>query len=548
MVKSGAEIVVEELIRNGVETVFGYPGGYVINIYDELYKNSHRITHVLSAHEQGAAHAADAYARVTGKTSAVIATSGPGATNLVTGIANAYLDSVPVVFITGNVPVPMLGGDSFQEIDTIGVTMPIVKHSYVVKDVKDLQHTLREAFRIAGTDRKGPVLVDIPKCVQLNTCVYDPDFEIPNYLTVSSCNGFDDALDAIEKSERPYIYCGGGVAASETGAVVVELSKKIGAPVGMSMMGLGAVPFSYELSLGMSGMHGRYASTVAMSEADLIIALGVRFSDRATGSKNEFAKKASIIHIDIDAAEIGKNVQPDVSLLWDLKAILPMLVSRPSGQPNPLWLDRIRDLKAEGSIPVTDHFTPRNIIYHVNEFYDNDTVIATDVGQHQMWVAQYYKFEKPHKLITSGGLGAMGFGLGAAVGACIARGRKRAVLFTGDGSFGMNLAEMATAVTQNLPITIVLLNNGVLGMVRQWQSLFFDERYSQTTLGRKTDFPALAKAFGASGFAAGSLAELDDVLSKLPDNGPALIDCKIDKDEKVLPMIPNGGTIQDMLY
>ena len=551
MLLSGAEIVVEELIRHGVDVVFGYPGGYVINIYDELYKNSHRITHVLSAHEQGAAHAADAYARVSGGTSAVIATSGPGATNLVTGIANAYLDSIPVVFITGNVPVPMLGGDSFQEIDIIGVTLPIVKHSYVVKDIKNLQYTLSEAFLIAGTDRKGPVLIDVPKCVQLNKYEYDPDLKVSppfNAKRLIDSSGLDAALDAINESKKPYIYCGGGVSAAGVGGGVIELSKKIGAPVGMSMMGLGSVPYTYELCLGMCGMHGRYASTVAMSEADLIIALGVRFSDRATGSAKEYAKNSTVIHIDIDAAEIGKNIKPDVSLCGDLKYILPMLIKGTRAAPNSRWLTRIQELKTEGSLPVSEHFTPRNIIRHVNEFYGSDIAVSTDVGQHQMWVAQYYKFEKPRKFITSGGLGAMGFGLGAAIGACIAGDRKRTVLFTSDGSFGMNLTELATAVTQGLPITIILFNNGVLGMLRQWQALFFEERYSQTTLDRNTDFPALTKAFGASGFAVKSLSELDNILKNLPDDGPALIDCMIDKDEKVLPMIPVGGTINDMLY
>ena len=553
MVLSGAGIIVEELIKHGTDVVFGYPGGYVINIYDELYKNSHRIKHILSAHEQGAAHAADAYARVSGKTSVVIATSGPGATNLVTGIANAYLDSVPVVFITGNVPVPMLGGDSFQEIDIIGVTMPVVKHSYVVKSIKDLQRTLREAFLIAGSGRKGPVLVDIPKCVQINECEYDPDLNISlsartkRIVSDGSIN-LSGALGAIINSERPYIYCGGGVAAADAGAGVVELSKKLGAPVGMSMMGLGAVPYSYELSLGMNGMHGRYASTIAAAEADLIIALGARFSDRATGNTKEYAKNSVIIHVDIDAAEIGKNITPDISLCGDLKDILPSLIAGSNSSPNQRWLERIAKLKAEDSAPVTRSFTPRNIIHHVNGFCDNDTVIATDVGQHQMWVAQYYRFEKPRKLITSGGLGAMGFGLGAAIGACLASGRKRTILFTSDGSFGMNLTEMATAVTQDLPITIILLNNGVLGMVRQWQALFFEKRYSATTLDRKTSFPALARAFGAAGFAAGSLSELDDILKNVPDNGPALIECKIDQDEKVLPMIPGGGTVRDMVY
>ena len=537
MILSGAGIVVEELVREGVDTVFGYPGGNVIDIYDELYKNSHRLTHILSAHEQGAAHAADAYARVSGKASAVIATSGPGATNLVTGIANAYLDSVPVVFITGNVPVPMLGSDSFQEIDILGATLPIVKHSYVVKSVHDLQRTLCEAFRIAGSGRKGPVLVDIPKCVQLDTCQYDPDLTVaPTGVArhPADLSSLDKALRAIEKSRRPYIYCGGGVTATATGAEVMLLSKKIGAPVGFSLMGLGSVPDSYELNLGMSGMHGRHASTAAMAEADLIIALGARFSDRATSGLPDRAGGTVIIHIDIDAAELCKNITADICMRGDLREILPVLISRAKDCPNHLWTERILELKAEGNVPHSEDFTPRNIISRVNDYFE-DAIVTTDVGQHQMWVAQYYKFQKPRRFITSGGLGAMGFGLGAAIGAGIASGRRRVVLFTGDGSFGMNLTELATAATQNLPITIILLNNGVLGMVRQMQATSFSGRYSQTTLDRKTDFPALAKAFGAVGFEASSLSALDCALKDLPDDGPCLIDCKIDQDEKVLP-------------
>ena len=550
MILNGAQIVIEELVAHGVGTIFGYPGGNVIDMYDELYKNSHRLTHVLTAHEQGAAHAADAHARILGKTSAVLATSGPGATNLVTGIANAYLDSVPIVFITGNVPVPMLGRDSFQEIDVLGLTLPIVKHSYVVKSVISLQRTLKEAFYIAGSGRKGPVLVDIPKCVQLDSCEYDPYMKsaLPGsaHRQADSAD-LDGALEAIGKSSRPFIYCGGGVTGVNAGADITELSRKIGAPIGMSLMGIGTIPYSYELNLGMCGMQGRYASSVAQSEADLIIALGVRFSDRATCNTREFAKNSAVIHIDIDAAEIGKNVSPDISLCSDLKHILPILNSRVRACPNEKWLERILRLKADGSVPVSGDFTPRNIIHRVNEFYDDDTIIATDVGQHQMWVAQYYRFEKPRKLVTSGGLGAMGFGLGAAIGASIAAGRKRVVLFTSEGSLGMNLTEMATAVTQNLPITIINLNNGVLGMVRQMQALSFDKRYSQTTLERKTDFPALAKAFGAEGYSAAGLSELENILKSTPANGPCLIDCPIDKDEKVLPMIPVDGDIRDML-
>jgi len=549
MILNGAEIIIEELVAQGVDTVFGYPGGFVIHIYDELYKNSHRINHVLSAHEQGATHAADGYTRVSGRSGVVIATSGPGATNLVTGIANAYLDSAPVVFITGNVPVPMLGRDAFQEIDIASVTQPIVKHNYVVRDIKDLQYTLKEAFLIAQSGRKGPVLVDIPRSVQIDSFEYDPDLKVSIACAskkTRNIDALDEALAAIGESKRPYIYCGGGVTASGTGALVLELSQKLGAPVGLSMMGIGAIPDSYELNLGMCGMHGRYASTVAQSEADLVVALGVRFSDRATGNTKEYSKNCTILHVDIDAAEIGKNVGPQISLCGDLGEILPMLVGKVDARARGEWQARVRELKSIGSAPQGDSFTPRAVINCVNSYFDDDTAVATDVGQHQMWTAQHYRFEKPRRLVTSGGLGAMGFGLGAAIGACMANGRKRTVLFTSEGSFGMNLTELATAVTQNLPILVVLLNNGVLGMVRQWQTLFFGERHSQTTLERKTDFPALARAFGAQGFSAGSLDELNAAMKSLPD-GPCLIDCRIDMDEKVFPMIPPGGSAKDII-
>jgi len=551
MTLNGAGIIIEELVAQGVDTVFGYPGGFVIHIYDELHKNAHRISHVLTAHEQGAAHAADGYTRVSGRSGVVIATSGPGATNLVTGIANAYLDSVPVVFITGNVPVPMLGRDAFQEIDIASVTLPIVKHNYVVKDIKDLQYTLKEAFLIAQSGRKGPVLVDIPRSVQIDTYEYDPNLKVlvPTLpKKTRNVATLDDALAAIAKSERPYIYCGGGVTASNTGARVLELSKKLGAPVGLSMMGIGTIPDSYEFNLGMCGMHGRYASTVAQSEADLVIALGVRFSDRATGNTKEYSKSCTVIHVDIDAAEIGKNVGPQISLCGDLAQVLPMLLGGVAAKLEGPWQARVRELKSMGKVTSDEGFTPWKVINCVNSHFDDDTAVATDVGQHQMWAAQHYRFENPRRFITSGGLGAMGFGMGAAIGACMANGRKRTILFTSEGSFGMNLNELATAVTQKLPILIVLLNNGVLGMVRQWQTLFFGERHSQTTLERRTDFPALARAFGAQGFSANSLEELDAAMKTIAaGEGPCLIDCRIDRDEKVFPMIPPGGSARDII-
>ena len=546
---SGAEIVIEELVAQGVETVFGYPGGFVIHIYDALFKNSHRITHVLTAHEQGASHAADGYARASGRTGVVIATSGPGATNLTTGIANAYLDSVPVVFITGNVPAHLLGRDAFQEIDIASVSQPIVKHNYVVRDIKNLQYALREAFLIAQTGRKGPVLVDIPRNVQVDTIEYQSDLNVPipgALKKTENLSALDEAIKAIENSKRPYIYCGGGVTASGMGDSVVRLSEKLGAPVSLSMMGLGSVPNSYPLNLGMCGMHGRYASTVAQSEADVEIALGVRFSDRATGNTKEYSRNCTVIHVDIDAAEIGKNVVPHISLCGDLKKLLPMILERVSAKPSVEWQERIRELKAAEIVPDKS-FAPASIIGRVNDVCDDDTIVATDVGQHQMWTAQHYRFEKPRRLMTSGGLGAMGFGLGAAIGACLANDRKRTVLFTSEGSFAMNLIELATAVTHKLPVVVVLLNNAVLGMVRQWQTIFFEGRHSHTTLERQTDFPALARAFGAQGFKADNFEELEAALKNLPDDGPSLIDCKIERDEMVFPMIPPGGSAKDII-
>jgi len=549
IILTGSEILIKELIRQGVDTIFGYPGGYVIGIYDELFNNADKIKHILPAHEQGAAFAADAYARVSGKTGVVIATGGPGATNLVTGIANAYLDSVPVVFITGNVAVPMLGQDSFQDIDIVGVTLPIVKHSYVIKDIKYLQQTINEAFKIAGTDRKGPVHIDIPRSVQVGEYEFDPQMDTPAPDPVQHVtdNDIDAAVELIKKSKRPYIYCGGGVSATNTGNEVKRLSEKIGAPVGMSMMGIGSVPGSYKLNLGMSGMFGRYASITAKSQADLIIALGVRFSDRATGNVKEYANNTSVLHIDIDAAELGKNIRPDISLCGDLKDIIPVILEKAPEKVNTEWLETVLKLKEEDISKRNDGFTPENIISNVSKHYGDDIVVTTDVGQHQMWVAQYYNFEKPRRLISSGGLGAMGYGLGAAIGASIARDRKRTVLFTGDGSFGMNLTELATAVTQKLPITIILFNNQTLGMVRQMQTLFLDKRYSNTTIERITDFPALAFAFGATGYEVNTIDELTRVLQNTPDDKPCLIECKIDIDKKVLPMIPIGGTIKDII-
>ncbi|MEY8396297.1 biosynthetic-type acetolactate synthase large subunit [Lachnospiraceae bacterium 45-P1] len=550
MKMNGARILVEELIHQGVKVIFGYPGGSVLNIYDELYLASDRIQHVLTAHEQGAAHAADGYARASGRTGVVLATSGPGATNLVTGIANAYLDSVPMVAITGNVAVKNLGKDSFQEVDIVGVTQPVVKHNFMVRDVRNLQRTIIEAFEIANTGRKGPVLIDIPKDVQINECEYVENMKAPSVAKKwsKSANNMEEFLEMVKKAKKPFIYAGGGVVASCAEEEILELSKRLDAPVGLSMMGLTSVPASYALNLGMCGMHGKYASIKAQSECDLLLAIGVRFSDRATGDLNEYTRKCMTVHIDIDRAEIGKNVNPDMSMWGDVKETLREILAVTPKYEHPEWVAQVEEYKSAAVLPTPKEFGPQTIIEEVNRRSGPDTVVATDVGQHQMWTMQYYRFERSKTLLTSGGLGTMGYGLGAAIGGCIANGRERTVLFTGDGSFGMNLNEMVTAVKQQLPITIVIMNNDVLGMVRQWQTIFYDCHYSQTTLDRSTDFPALAKAFGAEGYAACTMDDLKAALDAAEkETGPVLIDCHIDMDEKVLPMIPPGRSVKDMI-
>lgn len=546
---SGAQIIVRELINQNVSVVFGYPGAAVLALYDELYTQSHKIQNVLTAHEQGACHCADGYARVSGKTGVVIATSGPGATNLVTGIATAYLDSIPLVAITGNVSTLLLGKDSFQEVDIFGITLPIVKHSYIVQKVTDLSRILREAFSIASGGRPGPVLIDIPKDIQTDCCEYR---EFVSPIAERKEKYSEDILqrisDLINCSERPFIYSGGGVISADCAEQVLQLSKKLSAPIGLSMMGLSAIPHTYEFNLGMTGMHGRYAATVLKDESDLIIAIGARFSDRTTGNVTEYGKNKKIIHLDIDAAEFDKNVKTDIALAGNIKVILQKLIERISKRKCEQWLKRIgevKNLEKEMNF-YNSGFSPKAVIETVNSYCGEDTVIATDVGQHQMWVMQNYKFSKPRTLVTSGGLGTMGYGLGGAIGGCMASG-KQTVLFTGDGSFGMNLNELATAVSLNLPLLVVIFNNGVLGMVRQWQTIFYDKRYANTTLNRKTDFVNLAKAFGAEGYRAKDLSELKNILKSGFKGKTVVVECIIDCDEKVLPMIPAGGAVKDII-
>lgn len=547
----GAQIIVETLIEQGASTVFGYPGGQVIDIYDALYLAQDRIHHIITAHEQGAAHAADGYARATGKVGVVIATSGPGATNLVTGIATAYLDSVPLVAITGNVPNSLIGRDSFQEVDITGVTMPITKHNFLVKRVEDLADTIREAFRIAKSGRPGPVLVDVPKDVQ--NALYEYTAQKPvekDPVPAVNDSEIEKAIEMILAAEKPYIYIGGGAITDDAGAEVLALAEKINAPIGCTMMGISAVPSSNPRWLGMEGMHGHYASSIAQNEADLIITAGCRFSDRGTGNTAKYARNAKIIHMDIDASELCKNIPVELGMTGSMKEILQKLAEKLPQQTHADWMARVAELQEktrELEAQNPDELTPFTAIDALAEAADNETIVATDVGQHQMWVAQHYPFETPRTFISSGGLGTMGFGLGAAIGAATATGKKT-ILVTGDGSFGMNLNELATAVTNQTPVVVFIMNNGVLGMVRQWQTLFFDKHYSNTTLERKTDFVKLAEAFGMPGYRAMNMAELKEVLPKaFAEKGPVLVDCAIDCDAFVLPMLPPGGCIDDII-
>ncbi len=550
MNKTGSQILIEALVEQGVDTVFGYPGGQAINIYDELYKNSDRIRHVLTAHEQGAAHAADGYFRATGKVGVVIATSGPGATNLVTGIATAMLDSVPMVAITGNVPCDLIGRDSFQEIDITGVTLPITKHNYFVNDVTKLADTVREAFQIARSGRPGPVLIDIPKDVQMALCEYEVKEPLP--LTVNEKADEADiqaAVELLKSCKRPYIYIGGGAIGSGVAEEIIAFADKIDAVIGCTLMGISAVPTENPRFLGMQGMHGHYASSMAQNNADLILAIGVRFSDRTTGNKKKFAVNSKIIQLDIDFAEINKNIAVDVGIYGDIGDAFKRIAEQTPAQTHPDWITFVNKLrkKEEAYDMPTDTLTPKKAVQIINSVTTPDTVIATDVGQHQMWAAQYCSFSKNRKFVSSGGLGTMGFGLGAAIGASIGSG-ERTVLITGDGSFGMNLNELATAVSTNVPVTVVIFNNGVLGMVRQWQTLFFDRHYSNTVLDRKTDFVKLAEAFGAKGLRADNAEEFEAAMKEaFATDGPVVIDCKIDKDEFVLPMIPPGGSMDDLI-
>ena len=549
---TGSQIFVEVLVEQGVDTLFGYPGGAVLNLYDELYKNSDRIRHVLTAHEQGASHAADGYARATGRTGVVLATSGPGATNLVTGIATAYMDSVPMVAFTGNVATTLLGKDSFQEAYIEGITMPITKHNYTVRRVEDLADTMRAAFRIAQSGRKGPVLVDIPKDITAASCEFTP--KAPELIrTVTQYNEEDvkKAAQMINESERPIVYFGGGVRSAAGCQPLRDLLEKTGMPATYTLMAAGVLSYGEPHNLGLLGMHGCYAANKAIDEADLVIAVGTRFSDRVALNPNSFAKRAKIIQIDIDPSELGKNVDVDLSLTGDASYILQAILPYVEKAEHKLWMEQIRGWQKDDYKPVDSdtELKPHQIIDEICNQAGPEAVYVTDVGQHQMWAAQYLHHTKSRGFLTSGGLGTMGFGYGAAIGAQMALGRDaRVVMLTGDGSFHMNLNEACTAVSYDLPIITVIFNNQVLGMVRQWQTTFYEKRYSDTDPHRKTDFVKLAEGFGAKGYRAATPAEFKAAFADaMKQKGPSWIDCRIGKDEKVLPMIPGGGTVNDII-
>lgn len=551
---NGAEIVIECLKEQGVDTVFGYPGGAILNVYDELYKHRDEIRHILTSHEQGASHAADGYARATGKVGVCLATSGPGATNLVTGIATAYMDSIPIVAITCNVGVSLLGKDSFQEIDIAGITMPITKYSFIVKDVTKLADTIRKVFRIAKTGRPGPVLVDIPKDITAKVTEYIPE-ELGKCTKEDSSRKtprmdeqrFDRVISMLEEAEKPFVFVGGGAVLSGASQELKEFVDKLDAPVTDSLMGKGAFPGTDPRYTGMLGMHGTKASNFGVSECDLLVVMGARFSDRVTGNTEKFAKNAKIIQLDIDPVEINKNVLITEEIIGDLKDVLKTLNKRLKQQNHAEWLEKIQGYKEK--YPLKYHPNVLSGPFLVEEIYrqtNGEALIVTEVGQHQMWAAQYYKYTKPRTLLTSGGLGTMGYGLGAALGAKTGCPDKIVVNIAGDGCFRMNMNEIATAVRHNIPIIQVVVNNHVLGMVRQWQDLFYDERYSATVLRDAVDFVKLAEAMGAEGMRAVSQEEFKEAFSKaLTLNRPVVIDCQIDSDDKVWPMVAPGAAISE---
>ena len=547
---NGSQIVLEVLKEQGVDTIFGYPGGTILNIFDELYKQGDAFNHILTAHEQGAAHAADGYARATGKVGVCFATSGPGATNLVTGIATAYMDSVPVVAITCNFSTDGLGRDSFQEVDITGITMPITKHNFMVKDVNDLADTIRRAFRIAQSGRKGPVLIDIPKDITALKCEFTPMPKVepaPAKLPKQSC--FDRAVELIRNAKKPLIYVGGGAISSNVGEDFITFAEKIDAPVVSSLMGLGAFPHDHPLHVGLIGMHGHFESNKAAHDCDVLITCGARFSDRVAGNRKKFAPNAEILHIDIDAAEMDKNLVSNYHLRGDLKDVIPMLTRAIEQLDHSDWKNEINSFRRPfEQLQIGDYVNPQTLIEKIDNATDDDAIVVTDVGQHQLWAAQSYKFNQPRTLLSSGGLGTMGYSMGAAFGAQVGCPKKQVIMFAGDGGFHMNLAELSTMASYDIPVKMFIMNNTVLGMVRQWQKLFYENRFSDTDPHRKTDFVAVAEAFGVKGMRINTNDDIDSVLKEaLEYNGPVLVDCRISPDSNVLPMIPPGGAHTDII-
>jgi acetolactate synthase-1/2/3 large subunit len=549
---NGSEVLIECLLEQGVDTVFGYPGGAVLNIYDALYKYSDRICHVLTAHEQGASHAADGYARATGKVGVCIATSGPGATNLVTGIATAYMDSIPMVAITGNVAVPLLGRDSFQEVDITGITMPITKHNFIVKHVDELADTVRKAFQIAKSGRPGPVLIDIPKDITAAMVEFTPHssndvepFQPPKQERIEL------ALEKLKGCSRPLIYFGGGIISSGADKELLKLAEKLDIPVCASMMGLGGFPPGHRLWMGMVGMHGTLAANRAARECDLLLVCGARFSDRVAGNPSGFSPNAEIIHIDVDHAEFDKNVTAAVRIAGDLEEVLTLLCNRSVEKQHTEWVNEISSLRRSVSPDISNPDSmpdPLYILQTLRKFTDDSVIVATDVGQHQVWTAQHFEIRNPRSFLSSGGLGTMGYGLGAAIGAQFADKNRRVVLVSGDGSFHMNLNELTTLASYDLPVVVLVMNNTVLGMVRQWQKVFYKNRFSATDPHRKTDIVKLAEAFGCTGMRITKNSEVETVIkAALETNRPVVVDCRISPDANVLPMIPPGGTVEEII-
>lgn len=552
MLLTGAEIICECLVEQGVDTVFGYPGGAALNTYDALYKYSDKINHILTAHEQGASHAADGYARSTGKTGVVITTSGPGATNIVTGLATANIDSIPMVAITGNVTTDQLGRDSFQEVDIVNIVKPVTKASFLVENVEDLADTLRKAFVLAQDGRKGPVLVDVPKDVTANKAEFTPiEPKKPDLFEIKNPEHVRIVQEMIKNAKRPMIYAGGGILSGNASLEFTAFAELIDAPVCCSLMGLGCIPASHPLCIGNIGMHGGYETGKITAECDLMISCGARFSDRVAGDRQKFGEQAKIVQLEIDEKEINKNVKVDEYILGDIKEILIALTAGLEQQNHPEWIAKIEEWKHHfdgNKLPESEYPLPQEILQAVNEIKNDNDIIATDVGQHQMWVAQYSKIEKNKTLLTSGGMGTMGYGMGAAIGAQCAHPEKRVFLITGDGSFHMNLNELVTMKSYNLPVVIVVMNNTVLGMVRQWQKLFYENRFSQTDPHRATDFVALAGAFGIDGLRITKKEDIKTVLQQAFDlKKPVVVDCRISPDVNVLPMIPPGKTINEIV-